>query len=500
MAALRINIITNYLGQFWMVAMGLLFLPWYVRILGMEAFGLVGLMLSFQGILQLFDFGIGGATNRELSRRAHDLARADSTRDMLRSSEIVIWLLAASIALSVWVCSGWMAEHWLHLEKVDSHQAGRAIAIMGLAIALLWPSTFYANCLSGLEKQPALNLINTIFSTLRYAGVVPVLLWISPSIEAFLVWSALVGALQSLIMALATWRSIPAGSRSSRWSDIELRHSQKFAGGLFVIGVLALINSQLDRLALASLRPLEDLGYYTLALSVASGLGRMVQPMFNALYPRFNRLVARNDKATLSELYHLSSQLLTVVVASVAAILIVFARDVLWLWSGDTSVTERAALPMAILVTGSALNGLVTIPYALQLAHGWTRLAAGLNAASLLMTLPLCLWLIPRYGMVGAAMLWLLTNLISLVVGVPLMHRRLLKGQAARWAFSDTAPPLLAGLCASLVMSALLPSIERNLTGFTLLLLASTTTLLSCAAATPSARALLWRQSNRFLT
>ena len=71
----------------------------------------------------------------------------------------------------------------------------------------------------------------------------------------------------------------------------------------------------LDRLALAILRPLEELGYSTLTLSVASGLGRMVQPMFNALYPRFSRQVAQHDSAGLLELYHLSSQYLAVVIA-----------------------------------------------------------------------------------------------------------------------------------------------------------------------------------------
>ena len=81
-----------------------------------------------------------------------------------------------------------------------------------------------------------------------------------------------------------------------------------------MIGLLALSVSQLDRLVLTSLRPLEEMGYYTLALSVAAGLGRMVQPMFNALYPRFSRLVAQHDEAGLRELYHLSSQYLAVVI------------------------------------------------------------------------------------------------------------------------------------------------------------------------------------------
>ena len=44
MAALRINILSNYAGQIWMAAMAVVFLPLYIRILGMEAFGLVGLI------------------------------------------------------------------------------------------------------------------------------------------------------------------------------------------------------------------------------------------------------------------------------------------------------------------------------------------------------------------------------------------------------------------------------------------------------------------------
>src|SRR6185437_16795984 len=123
MAALRINILANYAGQLWMTAMGVAFLPLYSRILGMEACGLVGLMLSFQSILQLFDFGIGGATNRELSRRVHDPALANGARDLVRTSEIVIWLLTLAAALLVWACSGLMADHWLHLRSLGREEA-----------------------------------------------------------------------------------------------------------------------------------------------------------------------------------------------------------------------------------------------------------------------------------------------------------------------------------------------------------------------------------------
>lgn len=493
MTALRTNILANYAGQVWMAVMAVIFLPQYIRILGAEAFGLVGLMLSFQAILQLFDFGIGGAANRELSRRAHDPVLIDSSRDLIRTSETIIWALASVVALVVWWVSGLLATHWLHLSNITPQQAGAAIATMGVAIALLWPSTFYANCLSGLERQPQLNGINVVFATLRYAGVLPVLWWIAPTIEVFLCWYALIGAAQSLVTACMVWRYLPPGQRTARYTSTTLHDSGRFAGGLFAIGVLALGVSQVDRLVLTSLRPMEEMGYYTLALSVAAGLGRMAQPMFNALYPRMSRLVAQHDDATLRTLYHLSSQYLAVVIAAVAAVLIVFAHDVLLLWTGDASLAVRVEPVLALLVAGSALNGLMNIPYALQLAHGRTRLAVGFNAVTLALGLPLCLWAVQRYGMVGATLPWLLANLLALVVGIPVMHRSLLQGEALQWYLRDNLPPLLAGFGVVLVLRALLPELPRDMGGLAWLVLVCGVTLVACALASPPGRAALRR-------
>lgn len=500
MATLRINILSNYAGQAWMAVMGIAFLPAYTRVLGMEAFGLVGLMLSIQSISQLFDFGIGGATNRELARRAHDPVLADATRDMLRTSETIIWLLTILVGLLIWLASNLMANSWLQLRAMSRDDAAHAIAIMGIAIALLWPNTYYANCLSGLERQPTLNAIVATFATLRSAGALAVLLWVSPTVVAFFWWYAAVGAGQSIVTAIAVWHAVPQGQRRPRWTGHELRSSRGFAGGLFGVGILAMGVSQLDRLGLATLRPLSELGYYTLALSVAAGLGRMVLPMFNALYPRFSRLVVRHDEATLSELYHLSSQYLSVIVAAVTAILIVYAHAVLLLWTGNPELASKVAMPMAILVAGSALNGLMNIPYALQLAHGWTRLALGLNAVSLLIGIPFCLWVIPRYGMAGAACVWLFANLVSVTIGVPLMHRRLLQREMVRWYLHDILPSLLVALVTALALHLCLPAIQRTGTGFLLLVLACACTLAMSALAQGRIRATVCNTAIGLLT
>lgn len=477
-----------------MALMGVVFAPLYIRVLGMEAFGLVGLMLSIQMLSTLLDLGMGGALNREISRRMHDAAAATGVQDLVRTLESLVWPISLVIAAAIWLASGPLANHWLHPQQLNPDETAHAIAIMGLAVALVWPSAFYANGLSGLERQPTLNLINAVFATLRGAGVLVVLYWVSPTIAAFMWWYAAMGAAQSLVSALVLWHHLPQSGRPARFRSAEIHASGRFAGGLLMISALSVSVMQFDRIVVSAMLPLAELGYFSLALSAASAMGRMIQPMFNALYPRYSRLVARQEHAALTGLYHLSNQYLAIVVAAVSAVLIVFSRDVIYLWTNDADTAAKVAMPLSILAAGTALNGFMNLPYALQLAHGWTRLAIGTNLAALVLGIPFCIWAVGHHGIVGAAGLWFAVNLGFVAVNIPLMHRRLERGELAHWYLQDILPPVLAAGIVALVAGWLIPALPRNLTGLLSLATVSALTLLAAALAASPVRALLRRK------
>ena len=495
MPVLRTNILANYVGQIWMALMGVVFIPLYIKLLGMEAFGLVGLMLSIQALSMLFDLGMGGVLNRELARRVHNASAKHTLGDLVRTFEWLVWPIALMIVAMVWIASGPLANHWLHPEHLSRATTTHAIAIMGLAVALQWPSSFYANGLSGLERQPVLNLINAGFATLRGAGVLVVLYWVSPTISAFMWWYAAMGACQSLVSAATLWRLLPIDPQQrSAFRAAELRAAGRFAGGLVAIMALSILLTQLDRIVISAVLPLAELGYFSLAMSVAAGMGRMIQPMFNALYPRYSRLVSLDQQDSLTHLYHLSNQCLAVVVAAVAAVLMIFGHDVLYLWTGDAATAAKLALPLSILVAGTALNGLMNLPYALQLAHGWTRLTVGTNLTALALGIPFCIWAVEHHGIVGAAWLWFFINLAFVAVGIPLMHRRLLRREMARWYVQDILPPAIAAAVVALLASQLLLTLPRSLEGIFQLAMVSGATLLSAAVAAPLVRDLARQQ------
>jgi len=414
-----------------------------------------------------------------------------SIRSLVRSLEWLVWPMALVIAATIVAGSGAISHHWLKLQQLAQADADDAVKLIGIAIALLWPTSFYTAALSGLEQQLRLNALVMIIATLRFAGVLPVLMFTDTGLKGFLCWYALVAAAQTACSAWLLWRSLPATTRPVAFDLQEILGARRFALGVFVVTALGLMLSQLDKLTLTALRPLEEFGCYAIAATISGGVGRLVQPMFNAVYPRLSRLVGNGRQGELSNLYHLASQIVAVVVMAIAGLICTYPDSVLLLWTGNAELSSRVALPLALLFAGTAINGTLNLPYALQLAHGWTRLATFVNLISLLLAIPLYVIAITQFGMAGAAAVWLAINLFNFLFVVPMMHRRLLRGELRAWYVQDILPPTLAATAVCFLSRLAHPDVERTLPGLAWLALVSACALASAAAASGGTRRML---------
>src|SRR5438132_12646381 len=149
-------------------------------------------------------------------------------------------------------------------------------------------------------------------------------------------------------------------------------------------------------------------GYYIIAGAVATSIHFLALPVFFALYPRFTQLVSLADEEGLKQLYHHSCQLMSVLILPVSIVIAFFSKEILFLWTGDSTTVEYTHLVLSILVAGTALNGLMCLPLALQLSYGWTKLAFYINVVAVLITAPSIILMAASYGAVGAAFIWVI--------------------------------------------------------------------------------------------
>lgn len=495
--SLRKNIIANYFGQGWQALMGFAFVPLYIKYLGIESYGLIGIFAILQAWLVLLDMGMKPALGREMARFTGGAHNAQSIRDLLRSIEIIGITVATIIALGIWAASGWLASHWVTAKHLPPRVVAHAFAVMGLVAALRFMQDIYLSCCIGLQRQVQQNAVAGITSTVRGVGAVALLAWVSPTIEAFFLWQGLLSVITFALFAGIVYRALPPSPQPARFSMPALVNIWRFAAGIVAITLLSLLLTQVDKILLSRLLTLEAFGYYALAGVVTGILSTITGPISTALYPRFTELVTNHEEAALRAIYHQGAQVATVLMGSAAMVLMVFGYRVLRLWTGNAELAQKVAPLVLFMALGTLLNGLILIPYQMQLAHGWTSLTIKVDTVAVCLFVPIVLLIVPAYGGIGAARVWAGLNAAVLIFEMPLMHRRLLRHEIWRWCGEDVAFPLAAAAGTAFLCRWLMPKGLNEFGEFSVLLVTSIFVLIAAATSAPVVRHQLTRYAFR---
>jgi O-antigen/teichoic acid export membrane protein len=444
MSLVKRNIVANFGSTVWAGLMSLIFVPVYIYFIGIEAYGLVGVFSTLLALFGVLDMGLSTTLNREMARLSVQLNKASEMRDLMRTLEIPYWVIGSIIGAIIALMAPLIADHWVNVEDLSPDSVKTAITLIGFVIAFQWSNSIYSGALLGLQQQVLLSGINSFMASLRGIGAVIVLWQVSPTVEAFFWWQLIVSIIHVSSTLLMSWRRIPSAAGRPRFRPELLRNIWQFAAGMAGITVLVTILMQLDKVILSRMLSLEMFGYYTLASVVAVNLTRIVTPVFSAIYPRLTSMVELGSITDITKLYHQSAQLISVIVLPVALVLAMFSKEVLFLWTQDVETAENTYKLLSILTVGTAINGLMYTPYALQLSHGWTKLALVVNAISAVILIPALIVITNMYGATGAASIWVALNLSYMFISLPIIHRRLLPTETLRWYRDDVGRPLLA--------------------------------------------------------
>ena len=445
---IRQNILANMVARAWGVISVYLFVPLYLKLLGIEAYGIVGFYSTLLAVLAFADMGFTATLNREMARLSVRKDSAAEMGDLLRTYESTYLCISSVLAVVVWALAPAIATHWLRSRVLQPHEMAAAIRLMGVAISLQLPSALYIGGLMGLEKQVRSNTITIATSIFRGFGAVLVLWLFSPTIFAFALWQLISNVVYCLTARFSLWNALPVRADQSRphfrWQAF--LNTSHYALGMAGMAAVSALLTQADKLTVSRMLPLEMLGYYTLASALASAPLMLASPIALAVFPRLTALVASKDSKEVTRLYHRTSALVAVTTIPTAMTLALFANDFIRAWTGSPLAGQRAGVPAGFLLGGQLLQAIQAVPSYVALAHGYVRLNLHVNIASFILIVPLLFFLVMRYGIMGAGVSWLIVTFCTMAPFLYLLHRRFLPGELGNWLLRDLLRPFLATL------------------------------------------------------
>jgi O-antigen/teichoic acid export membrane protein len=203
------NVVSNFLGTGASALILICATPVYLRYLGTDAFGLVGVFTTLTGIAALLDVGLTPALTRELAKQSAITDANTEIRATVRTLEVVYCAIAAILLLTAFSLMPLLATHWLKPSTLGTTIVERCLQLMAIQLAIQLPLSFYTGGFIGMQKQGLMNILNTTAASIRAIGAVALLVFFQIDVVGFFTWQAVVTAGHLLIMGVCLWKVLP---------------------------------------------------------------------------------------------------------------------------------------------------------------------------------------------------------------------------------------------------------------------------------------------------
>lgn len=421
------NILANLVGRTWSILSNFLFIPLYIKFLGVESYSIISFTLVLNGLLAVMDAGLTATLSREFSSSQNDSFQKIKIYKTLEST---YFILAAFATLFLLFGSDYISHNWLNLNEINPEYVKIYIKIIGFEVGLRLLSNFYTGGLIGLDKQVKSNIYLTIYGIVRN-GLVLIPIYYSPSLLLFFIWQ-FVASLFFVIIVRFDLGKILTGSKHIFFSKlifdkIILKKIWNFAGGMMLISLVAGLNTQMDKLALSKLLPIETLGLYTLAFALANGLNVIGSPISVAILPKMTNLFTSNKKEEAIEIFNISHLFISSLIFSISAALIFYSQELIWIWTNDDNISLKVSSYLPWITIGMTFLALQLLPFNVAIANGYTKFNNYIGIFSLIFTMPGYWIAVKFYGGIGAAITFSIIQLFSGVIFLYLINKKFLK-------------------------------------------------------------------------
>lgn len=447
--SIKKNAIANFAGQVYTTLIGIVILPFYLELLGAEAFGLVGFFTLLQSWLALLTAGVAPTLARQVAfYLGRDELAGRQFREVLRSFELIVLLIGFVTALLVWLGSGWLATQWLTVKTLVFDDVAYCITLMGVMVGLRWGVALYSSGINGLERQIWLNSFNIGVASLRYGAAYILLRWVSQDVVHYFEFQLVVSLLELVLIAWRFYASQPVGSCEHdpgfAFSWPAVRGVLPFAMGVTYTSMLWVFMTQSDKLILSHVLSLEEYGYFGLVVLIANGVLRFSEPINQAVLPRLTMLHSRGDTMAMLKLYRTTTQYLVVVVFSVAGVLAFFSQPLLFALTNSQTAAAWGAPVLTWFALGNGLLVVVGMQYTLQFIHGQVHMHVINTTINAFVQVPILAFVAFNYGAVAVAMAWFCIRLATFFIWPAIVHHKFVPGLHMQWMRFDVLSPFLA--------------------------------------------------------
>jgi O-antigen/teichoic acid export membrane protein len=407
------NTFLNFAGNALPLAVGIVTIPFIIRWLGTDRFGILSLAWVVIGYFGFFDLGLGRSTTKFVAE-ALGKGEPEKVPGYFWTTVIFQAFLGLLGALVLALTTPFLVERILKAPPALFDTTKATFYILAISVPVVLVSASFRGVLEAGQRFDLVNYVKIPSSAVNYlmpmAGVF--LGFGLPGIMILLVGSRIL----TLVAWIVICMEVVPGLRSKIALQKEtIRPLLAFGGWITVSNIVGPLLIYVDRFFIGAIQGITAVGYYSAPYELISRLGIVPGSLLMTLFPAFSALDGGNDRETAILFFERSVKFLLLLMGTVVMILVFFAGDFLAVWLGGAFAAQSTPV-FRILAVGFFFNALASVPYSYLQGIGRADLTAKFHIGEVLFYIPLTWMLVDRLGIVGAAYAWMVRVIADAVL------------------------------------------------------------------------------------
>lgn len=386
-------------------------IPILIKELGEAQFGLLTLIWAVVSYFGLFDLGLGRALTQQLVTTL-EKKEQDSIGPLIATASVIM----AGLGTFAGILMAVSAEPGVRLIHSVSDQEGviRAVFWMAAALPAIVITSGFRGILEAKHEFKIINLIRLPMGLFTFLGPVVVVLYFSPQLDLITAVLSVGRVLACLVHAWYALQTLPQVHRNFSFKRKFVKPLLVSGGWMTISNVISPFMGYVDRFMIGVMISTTAVTYYTTPQEIVTKLWIVPGALTAVLFPTFAAQVI-NGREETRELFNKAVFWLFLTLLPVTVFIALFSNEIISVWI-KSEFAQNSSFLLQIFSVGIFLNCLAHIPFTLIQGVGAPRATALIQTAELPLFLIALWWMIFSYGLVGAALAWLLRTVLDMLL------------------------------------------------------------------------------------
>ncbi len=406
------NTLWNLLGEGLPLIVAVGAIPPLIHGLGTERFGVLAISWMVVGYLSIFDLGLGRALTKFVAERMVG-GGSESVTGLFWTTVWIMVVIGVVSMAALLVGSHLLIGKLLRIPLGLRAEARSAFLVIALTLPLIVVNNAFKGFLAAIQRFDLINAVRIPLSVSSYLAPLMVLQF-SSNLKFIIGALVLIRAAASIVQLILCLCVVPSLMRNIRFRFEFTKPMFTFGSWVTVSNILGPLLAYSERFFLGSLVSMAAVTYYSTPYEMIWKVSILPASIAQVMFPAFSYTLAKDSDNAVPLLERINKYVFGILFPAVLLVL-AFAPEVLKLWLGGRFASISGIVSQFFAI-GMLLSGLSYVPAALVQAAGRPDLFTLLLLIETPLYLPLAWVMIGRFGIYGAAFVWLVRLAMNFAV------------------------------------------------------------------------------------